>query len=103
MSDDETIKKGRANLQRGIETVGGSLSLTNDQLVFTPHDTNFQRDPVAIGVNEIQSVAKGWTKFLGFIPLFPNTLSVQTGAETHRFVVSDRDGWAAAIQSRTQS
>lgn len=102
MSGEETIKKGNANLQRGIETVGWALSLTNDRLTFKPHDTNFQRDPIAIGVSEIQSVTKSWIKFLGFIPLFPNSLSVAAGDETYRFVLSDRDGWAAAIQSMTQ-
>lgn len=99
MSGGETIKKGKANLQHGIETVGGVLSLNNDRLTFKPHDTNFQRDPVVIGVSEIQLVTKSWTKFLGFIPLFPNTLSVETAGETYRFVLFDRDEWAAAIQS----
>ena len=99
MNDEKVIKSGKANLQRGIETVGGVLSLTKDHLRFVPHDTNFQREPVAIGLGEIQSVTKSWTKFLGFIPLFPNSLDVATAAEVYRFVLSDRDGWALAMQA----
>ena len=34
------IKEGAANLQKGIETVGGKLRLTNQRLLFKAHKLN---------------------------------------------------------------
>ncbi len=38
--NEEIIKKGGANLQKGIEAVGGFLYLTNERLIFESHKFN---------------------------------------------------------------
>jgi len=96
----EAIKEGPANLQRGLETVGGKLVLTKEALIFSPHDANFQRQKESIDLDSIQSVSRAWTKFLGFIPLLPNSLCVSTKNEDFYFVLSGRDAWALAIEGQ---
>ena len=99
--DEQVIKQGAANLQRGIETVGRWLYLTNQRLVFEAHDMNIQRGSTEIELPDIQSSEKCWTKFLGFIPLMPNSLAVYTKAsKEYRFVLFGRGAWAAAIDAQ---
>lgn len=95
------VKKGAANLQRGVETVGGKLYLTNQRLVFEAHRFNVQRDSTEIDLADVQSLEKCWTKFLGLIPLMPNSLAVHTkDGEEYRFVVFGRGRWATAIHAQ---
>ncbi|MEN5089784.1 hypothetical protein ABE458_03760 [Pseudomonas protegens] len=95
---EKIIKEGPANLQRNIETVGGRLFSTNQRVLFVAHKFNFQSAPDEIEISNIQSLQPAWTRFLGLIPVFPNSLSVFTkqGIES-RFVLFGRDAWAAAI------
>jgi hypothetical protein len=99
LNPDETIlKNGAANLQMGIETVGGRLYLTNRRLIFESHAFNVQREATSIPLTDILSVTKCWTKFLNLIPVTPNSLAVKTTQEQeHRFVLFGRDAWAFAI------
>ena len=99
LKQDETIVKERAaNLQRGIETVGGKLYLTNQRLIFEAHKFNVQSAASEIDLSSVGSLQKCWTKFLGFIPLTPNSLAVNTtGGKEYRFVLFGRDSWIAAI------
>ncbi|MBU6154309.1 MAG: hypothetical protein KGP28_08420 [Bdellovibrionales bacterium] len=100
-NNEQIVKKGVANLQKGFETVGGSLILTNQRLVFEPHKINVQRGPIEIEIHSIQAVAKVWTKFLNLIPLIPNSLEVHTRAgQKFRFVLFGRDSWKREIESR---
>ncbi len=98
--NEQIIKKGAANLQKGLETVGGKLYLTDQRLVFEAHKINIQGGNTEINLSDIQSSEKCWTKFLGFIPLMPNSLAVhtKTGKE-YRFVLFGRGAWAAAIDA----
>jgi len=98
--DEATLKTGGASLQRGIETVGGKLYLTNRRLIFESHAFNVQRGATLIPLGDISSITKCWTKLLNLIPLMPNSLAVTTtqGRE-HRFVLFGRDAWASAITS----
>ena len=99
-SGETLLREGRANLQRGIETVGGSLALTNRRLVFEPHALNVQTQVLVVPLATIASLALAWTKFLNLIPIFPNSLSVllDDGTE-HRFVLVGRDQWLAVIDA----
>ena len=102
LRENETIiKSGAANLQKNIETAGGKLYLTNRRLIFEPHFFNFQRGVTEIELSDVVSTQPCWTLFLGFIPIFPNSLAVraQSGRE-YRFVLSDRDGWSKAIEEQ---
>ncbi|MBB4865688.1 hypothetical protein HNP46_004589 [Pseudomonas nitritireducens] len=95
---EKLLRKGAANLQRGIETVGGHLYLTNQRLVFEAHAVNFQSKPSEIELSDIRYTAKAWTRFLGMIPLFPNSLSVHTQqSDPFSFVLFGRKQWAVAI------
>jgi len=57
------FKEGAANLQSGIETVGGRLSLTNRRLVFESHAFNVQTGATIIPLESVDSARKCWTRF----------------------------------------
>lgn len=96
------VKDGPANLQRGVETVGGRLYLTNQRLIFKPHKLNIQSKVAEIEIGEVQSVQHCRTKLFGFIPTFANSLIVGTMDGTKlRFVVKNRDIWRTLILAQT--
>jgi len=105
LRDNETeIKKGAANLQKNIETVGGKLHLTNERLIFEAHKINIQNASVEIELSNIHSSEKCWTKFLGLIPIMPNSLAVYTKeGKEYRFVLFGRGAWKAAIEAQKQA
>jgi len=97
--NEQIIKTGFANLQRGIETVGGKMNLTNQRLIFKGHKLNIQKNATEIELSNIQSLQPCWTKFLGIIPLFPNSLAVFTKqGKEYRFVLFRRRTWMATIE-----
>jgi len=92
------VKAGPANMQRGIETVGVHLYLTNQRLVFESHRFNVQTGVTVIPRSSITKVEKRWTKFLNLIPLAPNSIGVGIdGAKEERFVVTGRKAWIEAL------
>jgi len=98
--NEQIIKQGPANLQKGHETAGGKLYLTNQRLVFEAHKINIQDGNTEINLTDIQSSEKCWTKFLGFIPLMPNSLAIYTKeGKEYRFVLFGRGVWASAIET----
>src|SRR5215212_1763560 len=95
------VRESRANMQRGIESVGGHLYLTDQRLIFESHKLNVQRGPAEIPLGEVAGMRKEWTKFLNLIPTAPNTLAVTTaGGDAYRFVCSKRDDWIAAVEQQ---
>lgn len=97
-SNERVVKEGPANLQRGPETVGGHLYLTNLRLVFEPHAMNVQKDLEVIDLSAVVRTYPCWTKFLGVFPLANNSLAVVTrGGQEHRFVCFNRKAWADSI------
>jgi catechol-2,3-dioxygenase len=102
--NEKMIKQGAANLQKGPETVGGKLYLTNQRLVFEAHKMNFQGGTTEVGLSDVSSSQKCWTKFLGIIPLTPNSLAVfTTSGDEYRFVLFGRDAWESAIHANRQA
>ena len=100
MNGETIIKEGAANLQKNIETVGGNLRLTNRRLVFKAHKLNVQGGVTELDLADVQSCRPCWTKFLGLIPMFPNSLAVYTKhGKEYRFVLFNRHAWAAAIEA----
>jgi len=102
LAEGETVvKEGRANLQRGAETVGGHVYLTDRRLIFESHRLNFQSGSTAIDLRDVTGVSKTWTKFLNVVPLAPNSISISTtdGSE-HRLVCFGRSAWIAAIHQQ---
>lgn len=95
---EAVVRDSRANLQRGAETVGGHLYLTDQRLIFESHAVNVQRGATEIALADVADARKVWTKFLGAIPLAPNSIAVRTtGGEEYRIVCGKRDDWIAAI------
>jgi hypothetical protein len=98
---EEIIKEGGANLQRGLETVGGRLFLTNQRLVFESHAFNLQTGATIIPLADISETMPCWTRFLNLIPVTPNSLAVSTSEDQqHRFVLSGRTEWKTAIDTQ---
>jgi hypothetical protein len=96
------VKEGRANLQRGIEAVGGKLYLTDRRLVFEAHKFNIQSAPLQIELGSVVDVRKCWTRLWGIVPSVPNSIAVTTKDGTvHRFVVWGRESWIVAIEGQT--
>lgn len=96
---ETVVKDGKANLQRGIETVGGQLTLTDRRLVFESHAFNVQTGTTVVPLGDIAKLDLVWTRFLGLVPIAPNSLAVTTTAGVeHRFVLFGRDQWKAAIE-----
>ena len=98
---EQIVKTGGANLQRGAETVGGHLHLTNRRLVFESHAFNIQIGSTEIPLATIASSRLCWTKFLNIFPLAPNSLEVMTNdGSAYRFVLFDRGVWQKAIEDQ---
>ena len=100
LPNETPVKQGAANLQRGIETVGGKLYLTNQRLVFESHALNIQTGATIIPLSSINRTRKCWTKFLNMIPIFPNSIAVSTKeGKEYRFVAFGRQDWIDAIEA----
>ncbi len=103
-SGESTIRNSAANLQKGLETVGGKLWLTDQRLIFEAHKFNVQGGNTEIDFADIQGVRPCWTRFLGIIPLVPNSLAVSaTDGREYRFVLMGRGAWANAIDEARKS
>jgi hypothetical protein len=99
LAGETPIKQGDANLQRGIETVGGQIYLTNQRLIFESHAFNVQTGATVVPLTDITGARKCWTKFLNLVPLFPNSVAVTTnGGKEYRFVIFGRQEWIDAIE-----
>lgn len=96
---ETVLKEGRANMQRGLETVGGKVTLTTQRLLFEAHALNLQRGATEVWLQQVVGQKGGWTKFLGAIPMVPNSivLTLADGQELS-FVVTGRAAWLAAIE-----
>ena len=100
---ERLIRQSDANLQRGIETVGGRLFLTSRRLIFETHALNVKAGRTVVSLRDVEDVWKCWTKLFGLIPIFPNSLAVSTAAgKTYRFVMFGRDKWVRAIRAAKQ-
>jgi hypothetical protein len=96
MSDDgEVLLRVWANHWRGIEAVGGRLTVTSTLLSFRAHSLNIQTDPLDLPLRDIVSIAK--YRSAGIVP---NGLVVRTASgEEYRFVVWKRDRIIALIEA----
>jgi hypothetical protein len=99
--EEKLLREGSANLQRGAETVGGRLFMTDQRLFFSSHSLNVQTGTTEIPLSQVRSTRLCWTRFLNIIPVFPNSLAVvTTGGVEHRFVLFGRKTWASAIDAQ---
>ena len=92
---ERIVREGPANMFRGIESVGGWLWLTDRRLVFRSHAIALQRGESAWPLDQIASAEPAMTMWI-----IPNGLRCTLrDATSAKFVVTDRTGWAAAIES----
>lgn len=95
---ETVLKSSNANLQRGVETVGGRLHLTDRRLIFESHAFNVQTGASVVALSQIVDAEPVWTLFLGRIPLMPNSLAVRTRERYElRFVLFGRRTWRREI------
>ncbi len=100
-NNEKMIKEGKANLQRGLETVGGKLYLTNFRLIFESHKFNVQSGTTKLELSNICSPSPSWTKFLNIIPITPNAIVVPTKqGNEFRFTTWERKNWINAIEEQ---
>lgn len=87
IEENVLINNAPANLFRGMESVGGKLTITNKRLIFSSHALNIQAGTTEIFISDIESVTKRNT-----LLLVPNGMLVKmkNGVE-HKFVVMKRD------------
>ncbi|MGO0059497.1 GRAM domain-containing protein [Brevibacillus fluminis] len=85
---ETTLKENiPANLMRGIEAVGGKMTITNERIIFTPHVLNIQTKPLEIGIHEITAVEKRNSLFI-----VPNGIKIVVKhGQAYKFVVWKRE------------
>ncbi len=98
---EKIIKTGLANMQRGGDTSGGRLYVTDSRLIFEPHRMNLRRENAELELADIVAVEMTWTKVFGLLPIVPNALLVCTRAGgKHRFTVWNRMAWREVIRRK---
>jgi hypothetical protein len=95
---EQILRKGVANLWRGMEAVGGRLWLTSGWLIFRSHAMNFQGGVWAWPLEAVVSVEP-----VNTLKVVPNGMEViLMDGERARFVVNRRGAWMSAItQAKT--
>ena len=98
---ERLVKESGANLQRGIESVGGIASSPIGGLIFESHKFNVQSGATEIPLSDVADMRKVWTKSLGAIPIATNSIAQTTaGGQEHRIVCNKRDAWIEAVRSQ---
>ncbi|PQO40210.1 GRAM domain-containing protein [Blastopirellula marina] len=96
---ETVVKEGPANMQRGIEMVGGRLCLTSQRLIFESHMINIQTGVTIVDLTDVAGATPGWTKFFNLIPLVPNAVCVDIhSGQEMRLTVFGRSQWIDAIE-----
>ncbi len=81
------VEKTPANLFKGMEAVGGKLTITDKRLIFKAHKLNIQGGTTEILMSDIFSVDKAST-----LKIISNRMIVKTKyGEAFKFVVYKRD------------
>jgi len=89
---ESVLKRGIATLRRGWEGVGGYFYLTDQRVLFRPHQFNVQSQDCTIALADIVAIELSVT--LVFVP---NALRIQTKSDSFLFVVEERQAWMDAI------
>lgn len=94
------LREGVANLQRGMEAVGGRLFPTDRRLLFCSHGFNVQDGDAEIPLARMRGARPCWTRVPGALPLVPDSLAVAADERDYRFGLFGRRPWLAAIQAQ---
>ncbi|WYL87003.1 hypothetical protein WMO32_04505 [Xanthomonas oryzae pv. oryzicola] len=96
--DRNVLRQAPANLQRGMDAVGGRLILTADALLFQPHAFNVQTQSLSVPLGQIAAMQLCWTRLFDLLPIAPTSLSVRlSDGSEHRFVIGKREQWMVDI------
>lgn len=98
IGDGNIIMEGAANHFKGMESVGGWLCLTKQDIIFKSHNFNVQKHQTVIPLNQIDEVKSSLT--LGFVP---NGLQIMTKDTVEKFVVNRRKEWIRKINEAISS
>jgi hypothetical protein len=86
---DDAVMTGRANHWRGLESVGGRLTVTLTEVIFAPHRMNIQREEARWPRSEVVTATEG-TSFDDIV------VGLADGTQ-QRFVVFARRKWLAVF------
>ena len=89
---EELIFQTNANHFKGIEAVGGKLSLTNKRLVFKSHKLNIQSHIYTLPSEQIKAVER--YKTMGIVN---NGLKIITLTSIEKFVVEKPEEWQSKL------
>jgi len=90
------LMQAAANNWRGLEGVGGMMTVTNYRIWFEPHGMNIQSEPEEIPLHIITEIRKHDT--WGFIP---NGLLIRTNTGlVRKFITWKRENIIAAVVSQ---
>ncbi len=94
VQDNQTVLVEKsANLFRGIEAVGGKLTVTSEKLIFQPHAINIQSAPLELPLREIERAEKK-----NSLLVVPNGMKViDRSGKTYKFVLWGREEVIARI------
>ncbi|OXS59854.1 hypothetical protein B1A99_09960 [Cohnella sp. CIP 111063] len=93
VNTQKVLVEKKANLFRGIEAVGGTLTVTSDKLIFQPHAVNIQSAPLELPLGEIERADKR-----NSLLVVPNGMKVtDRSGKQHKFVLWGRDEVIAII------
>lgn len=96
----DVLRQAPANLQCGMEAVGGRLILTADALLFQPQAFDVRTRSLSIPLRQIVAMQPCWTRLLGLVPIAPTALAVHVSdGNAYRFVIGKREQWMATIAS----
>lgn len=100
---EKIIREGKAGFLRDGKAITGSLLLTNQRLLFVSRPYATQKGETLVNLWDMRTVLPCWSKFLGLIPLLPNSLHVCTDSgEDYGFTLIDRSGWTNAISRQAE-
>lgn len=87
-------KKGKANVWKGREAVGGMLYAAENQLVHVPHKINIQKEVHRIDFSQINAVTLS-----NSLLFMPNRLSIflKDGSKVD-YVLDERESWKEEIE-----
>ncbi|HEY0653336.1 MAG TPA: hypothetical protein VGD65_09420 [Chryseosolibacter sp.] len=94
LTGENIVMESAANHFRGMEAVGGRLTLTNHRLVFVAHKLNVQNRRTELDRNIIVE-AKRHAKFSKGMVLKTNE------NVSHTFIVDSRDQWIAEVNGNS--
>jgi hypothetical protein len=92
VGDKDIIMEGAANHFCGMESVGGWLYLTREEIIFKSHNVNIQRHEIRVPLNEVKEIKTSLS--LGIVP---NGIQINTQNKLEKFVVNNRKVWVQKI------